>query len=86
MKMNHITDLSKNIWRHAVNLQNNIKKTTRSKTPVDPQHLKFKEKDISLNKNYCITISIQKISSIDIFILKIQQILGSHELKGHGHF
>ena len=27
-----------------------------------------------------------KINSIHKFILKIQQILGSHELKGHGHF
>ena len=32
-------------------------------TAVDPQHLKVKE-DISLAKDYCITISIQKISSI----------------------
>ena len=36
---------------------------TRSTTAVDPQHLKVKE-DISLAKDYCITISIQKISSI----------------------
>ena len=34
-----------------------------------------------LIKNYCITISIQKFSSIHKFILKMQQILGSHELK-----
>ena len=27
---------------------------------VDPQHLKAKVKDISLSRNYCITISIQK--------------------------
>ena len=40
----------------------------------------------SLAKNYCITISIQKIGSIYKFTLKIQQILGSHELKGLGHF
>ena len=42
--------------------------------------------DIILTKNYCITISIQKIISIHKFILRIQQILGSHQLKGHGHF
>ena len=42
-------------------------------------HLKVKGKDISLPKNYCITISIQKI------ILKIHQILGSRE-KGHCNF
>ena len=33
------------------------------------------------NQNYCITISIQKISVIHKFILKIQQSLESHELK-----
>ena len=53
---------------------------------MHPQHLKVKEYDISLTKNYCITIRIQKISSIHKLILKIQQVLGSHELEGHGHF
>ena len=53
---------------------------------MDPQHLKVEEWDISLTRNYCITIKIQIISSIHIFILKIQQILGSCELKGHYHF
>ena len=52
---------------------------------MDPCHLKVKEKYIDLTKNYCVTISIQKISSINKFILKIQQILGPQELKGHGH-
>ena len=42
--------------------------------------------DIILTKNYCITISIQRIISIHKFILKIKQFIGSHELKGHGHF
>ena len=40
--------------------------------------------DVCLTKNCCITISIQKISSIHKFMLKIKQILGSHELKCHG--
>ena len=31
-------------------------------------------------------ISIEKISSIHKFILKIQQIFGSHEIKSLGHF
>ena len=31
-------------------------------------------------------ISIQKIISIHIFTLTIQEILGTHKLKGHGHF
>ena len=55
---------------------------TRSTTAVDPQHLKVKE-DISLTKNDCITISIQKISSTHKFILKI---LGFRELTSPGHF
>ena len=54
---------------------------TKSTTAVDPWHFKVKEYDISLTKNYCINISIQKISSIYKLILKVQQILGSHELK-----
>ena len=49
-------------------------------------HYKVEEQDISLTKNYCITMSIKKISSIHRFILKIQQILGSHELDSNGHF
>ena len=48
-------------------------------------HLNFKYKkcDVSLTKNYCITVSMQKISSIHKLI---QQILGSHELNDHAHF
>ena len=38
------------------------------------------------NQKYCITISIQKISPIHKFNRKVQQILGSYELKRHGHF
>ena len=47
-------------------------------TPVDC-HLNIKDKkcDVGLSKNYCITISIQKIGSI---YKLIQLILGSHEL------
>ena len=45
-------------------------------------HLKVKDKkcNVSLNKSYCITVSMQKISLIHKLI---QQILGSHELHGH---
>ena len=42
--------------------------------------------DVGRSKNYCITVSMQKISSIHKLILKIQQILWSHELNGHVHF
>ena len=62
----------------------NLLKSTRSTTPVDSWHLKVKEYDTSLTKNYCITINIKIISSIHIFIFKIQ-VLGSHELKSHCH-
>ena len=43
----------------------------RSLTEVDSLHLKVKE-NICLTKNYCITISIQNISSIHKLILKIR--------------
>ena len=52
-------------------------------------HLKVKdiEYDVGLTKNYCITVSKQKIRSIHTLILKIQQILGPHELnKCHTYF
>ena len=51
-------------------------------------HLKVKdiECDVGLTKNYCITVSLQKVSSIHKLILKIQPILGSHELNIHNHF
>ena len=38
------------------------------------------EYDAGLTKNFCITVSIQKFSSIQTLVLKIQQILGSYEL------
>ena len=55
-----------------------------SKTAIN-WDLKVKdiEYDVGLTKNYCITVSIQKISSIHKFI---QQILGSHEPNDHTHF
>ena len=55
-----------------------------SKTAIN-WHLKVKdiEYDAGLTKNYCITVSMQKISSIHKLI---QQILGSHELNDYTHF
>ena len=58
----------------------------RSTTAVDPRHKSQRVRYHSLTKSYCFTISIQKISPIHEFLLKIQQILGSHELKEHDHF
>ena len=37
-------------------------------------------------KNYCIIVRMQKISSIHKHVLKIQQILASHERNGLTHF
>ena len=53
-----------------------------STTSVD-WHLKVKdiEYNVGLTKNYCITVNMQKISSIHTLFLKIQQILVSRELK-----
>ena len=55
-----------------------------SKTAVN-RYLKAKdiEYSVGLAKNYCITVSIQKVSSIHKLT---QQILGSHELNGHTQF
>ena len=48
-------------------------------------HLNVKDKkcDLGLIKNYCITVSMQKFSSIHKLI---QQILGSHKLNDNNHF
>ena len=58
-------------------------KDLTSTTTVD-WHLKSKhrEYDVCLTKKYCITVSMQKISSIHTLI---QQIFGSHEVNGHTH-
>ena len=55
-----------------------------SKTAIN-WHLRGKdiEYNVGLTKNYCITVSMQKISSI---LKLIQQILGSHKLNDHAHF
>ena len=54
-----------------------------STTEVD-WHSKVKKKcDVGLIKNYSITVSMQKISSVHKLIY---QILGSHELNDHAHF
>ena len=41
------------------------------------------EYNVGLTKNYCITVSMQKISSIHKLI---QQILGPHKLNDHAQF
>ena len=63
-----------------------MKIQTSTATAMDRRHLNAKEKGISLTTNSCVTISIKKISSIHEFILKIQQILGAHKVKGQGCF
>ena len=51
-------------------------------------YLKVKniEYNVGPTKNYCITVSMQNICSIHQLILKIQQILESHELNRHPFF
>ena len=61
--------------------------TNRGLTTTTVVNWHLKDKDIEyvvgLTKNYCITVIMQKISSIHKLI---QQILGSNELNGHAHF
>ena len=45
----------------------------------------FKIQRYEVIRNYCITISVHKISSIQKLNLKIQQNLESYELKGHAY-
>ena len=61
---------------------------TLSSTTAEDWHLKVKdtEYNVDLTKHYCIITSMQKISSVLRLILKIQQILGSHELNRYDHF
>ena len=54
-----------------------------------PRHLKSRlSQRVGSHSNQKLlhTISIQKISSIHKFTLKVKHVLGSHELKSHGHF
>ena len=55
-----------------------------SKTAIN-WHLKVKDIEFNVGfiKNYCITVSMKKISSVHKLI---QQILGSHELNDSTHF
>ena len=48
-------------------------------------HLKVKdtESDVGITKYYCITVNMLNISSIHKLTLKVQQILGFHELNGY---
>ena len=69
------TDVRREGWTdHISQDPSSQRQGLTSKTAVD-WHLKA--------KNYCITVSMQKISSIHKLI---QQILGSHELNDHVHF
>ena len=58
-----------------------------SKTAIT-WHLKVKniEYNVGLINNYCITVSMQKVSSIREEIKLIQEILECHELNDYTHF
>ena len=80
------TDVRKQRWTDPI-LYGTLTATARglaSKTAIN-WHLKVKdiEYNFGLTKNYCITVSMQKISSIHKLI---QQILGSHKPNDHAHF
>ena len=70
--------------------ENNLPATARGPTSTTAVDWHFKVKDIeynvSLTKNYCLTVSMQKISWIHKLTFKKQQNLESYELNGHGHF
>ena len=54
-------------------------------TAVDPPTI-IQSEVSGLTKNYCITISMQKVSLIQQIILEIHLILEYHDLKGYTHF
>ena len=60
----------------------------RTSTTTVDSHLKIKneEYNVGLTKNYCITVSMQKICTIHKLNLNMQQVLGYHELNDHTHF
>ena len=60
----------------------------KHKDRLNSRHMQVKDtaQDDQSNQNLCVTISMQKISSIHKFILQIQQIPESHEPKDHAHF
>ena len=65
-----------------MNSPNSIGST--SATAVDWYlNVKDIEYDVGLTKSYCLTVGLQKMTSIHILI---QQILESHELNDQAHF
>ena len=66
--------LSQQTSTHSKSTKETLEK--RSTTALNPRHLKGKRYDTHLTRNYCITISIQKINWIHKFNFKIQKILG----------
>ena len=76
------------IWFYLVS-STRFPRKTRSTTAVAPPHLKSRitqRVGSHSNQKLLHTISIQKISSIHKFTLKVKHVLGSHELKSHDHF
>ena len=73
------------IWRHFSPCGTHcISKKKNKYNCIGLPALKVKQQDISLTRNHCITISIQKIR---ISIQKdTADFIKSHKLKGHDHF
>ena len=57
----------------------------KTSTAARDWHLKVKdtESDVGITKYYCITVNMLNISLIHKLTLKVQQILGFHELNGY---
>ena len=72
--------LVKNFQINGIDIKQNVLNQVRLQWPPA-----FKSQRVGYQSSHCIYISIQNNSSIHKFIIKIQQILGSYELKGHGH-
>ena len=89
-----MTQSNVNYLHHIITWSRFIKKSSRkSKDFHDLLHIQpsttggpppFKSQRRYQSKNYCIPLSIQKISSVHKLILKMPQILRSYELTCHG--
>ena len=79
------TDVKREEGTHPISQDSSSYCQRLTSTTAEDWHLKVKNKkcDVGLTKNYCITVSMQKISSIHKLI---QQIFGSHELNDHINF
>ena len=79
------TDVRRQGWADPISWDPSSYRQGSSKWNCKNWRLKVKnmEYNVGLTNNYCILVSMQKVSSIHKLI---QQILGSHELNDYTHF